>query len=142
MSRIDRRRLLLGSLTLGAATAAVRSPASGAESPPPRLRGPTLFQQTIPTPTGENGYEELIGTARTCLRLGQAVQTDTLISGLVGIAISAICLRSLGAHLDQLSVPDCDRLSRVCLEWLDQPDPMPRMLAAERQAGKSLLTEI
>jgi hypothetical protein len=239
MPPIDRRRLLLGGLTLGAATAAARNAVFGTESPPATPQGPTIFEQTIPAPTGENGYEELvravdqlrasarfqqaeklggapaavplslkrrvmsdppvvralallqrglgktiasprkslnsatllpemagfrqlarllamqqyvyladgrvaeaIGTARTCLRLGQAVQTDTLISGLVGIAISAICLRSLGAHLDQLSVADCDRLSKVCLEWLDQPDPMPRMLAAERQAGKSVLAEI
>jgi hypothetical protein len=239
MPPIDRRRLLLGSLTLGAATAAVGNAVSATESPPEKPQGPTLFEQTIHAPTGANGYEELVravdqlrassrfqqadklsgasegvplslkrrvlsdppvlralallqrglgktivsprksldsatllpemggfrqlarllamqqyvyladgrvaeavGTARTCLRLGQAVQTDTLISGLVGIAISAICLRSLGAHLDQLSIPDCDRLSKVCLEWLDQPDLMPRMLAVERQAGKNMLAEI
>jgi hypothetical protein len=239
MPPMDRRRLLLSGLALGAGAASARSPVSGAQSLPAKPRVPTVFEQTIPAPTGVNGYEELvgavdqlrsssrfqqveklsgapasvplslkrrvlsdppvvralallrrglaktitsprksldsstllpemagfrqlarllamqqyvyladgrvseaIGTARVCLRLGQAVQTDTLISGLVGIAISAICLRSLGAHLDQLGVADCNRLNKVCLEWLGQPDPMPQMLNAERQAGKSLLAEI
>jgi hypothetical protein len=85
---------------------------------------------------------EAIETARLGWRLGMAVQTDTLISGLVGTAILAITTRGVAGHLDQLSARDCDLLYRVCLERLQEPDPAPRMLEAERSAGRVLVTEI
>jgi len=84
---------------------------------------------------------DAIGSARLCLRLGQAVQTDTLISGLVGVAISTTCIRSLGAHLDQLSARDCAQLYEVCLEFLRQPSPVPRFLATERGSIQQAIRE-
>lgn len=84
---------------------------------------------------------EAIGTARTCLRLGQVVQTDTLISGLVGIAIGTIGIKGLGGHLDQLSARDCEQLYRVTLEALAVPDPQPRILAIEHAVTRRTLQE-
>jgi hypothetical protein len=85
---------------------------------------------------------EGIETARLGWRLGTAIQTDTLLSGLVGIAILAITTRGVAGHLDQLSARDCDLLYQACLERLREPDPSLRMLEAERNAGRILVGEI
>jgi hypothetical protein len=85
---------------------------------------------------------DAIANARLCLRLGQAIQTDTLISGLVGGAVSALCISSLGAHLDQFSARDCEQLYAVCREWLQQPDPLPGVVASERGFLTAWLTDI
>jgi hypothetical protein len=84
---------------------------------------------------------DAILTARTCLRLGQVAQGETVVTGLTGLAISATGMLSLGEHLEQLSAADCALLSQVCLEWLNQPDPMLRVLEGERRLGKTLLAE-
>src|SRR5713101_5224144 len=83
-----------------------------------------------------------IAALREGLRLGQVVQTDTLISGLVGIAIATIAIRPLGEHLEQLAARDCDLLYRVCLERLSQPPLLPQMMEMERRGGKTFLSEI
>jgi hypothetical protein len=85
---------------------------------------------------------EAIETARLGWRLGTAIQTDTLVSGLVGTAVLAITTRGVAGHLDQLSERDCDLLYRACLERLREPDPALRMLEAERNAGRVLVAEI
>jgi hypothetical protein len=91
---------------------------------------------------------DAIDNLRLGLRLGGAVQTDTLISGLVGLAIHRICLAPLtgggGAQsrLDQLSARDCDRLFALCQEWLAQPDPQLRVMLAERRAMESVLEDL
>jgi hypothetical protein len=74
--------------------------------------------------------------------MGQVMQTDTLISGLVGIAISALGIRSLGGHLDQFSARDCEALFRLCQEWLGQPSPLPRMVENERASSRRILAEM
>lgn len=84
---------------------------------------------------------DAILTLRTCLRLGRVVQGDTVIMGVVGLAVSATGMRSLGEHLEQLSTADCILLSQVCLEWLNQPDPMLRVLEGERRLGKARLAD-
>ncbi|MGV3720996.1 MAG: hypothetical protein ACO1SX_08800 [Actinomycetota bacterium] len=87
------------------------------------------LQQYVFLADGRTG--DAVGTARLCLRLGQVIQTDTLISGLVGIAIGTICINTLGEHLDQLNARDCEQLYRVCLEALAVPDSQARILAIE-----------
>jgi hypothetical protein len=47
----------------------------------------------------------------------------------------------LGAHLDQLSARDSELLYQVCLEWLNQPNPLMRVLEGERQLAKQKLAE-
>src|SRR5207244_10830838 len=85
---------------------------------------------------------EAMANARAGLRLSRVVQADTLLSGLVGVAISASGIRSLGSHLEQLSAGDCELLYQVCLEWLREPSPLPRVLAGERRMVKATLAEM
>jgi hypothetical protein len=80
----------------------------------------------------EGRVADAIGSARLGMRLAQAVQTDTLITGMVGLAISSLTLHTLGDHLDQFSSRDCELLYQACQEWLRQPDLYPRVLEAER----------
>jgi len=56
-------------------------------------------------------------------RLGEAVQQESMISGLVGISIDTIAATMIARHLDQLSARDCDRLSNVVNLWLKAGDP-------------------
>jgi hypothetical protein len=97
------------------------------------------MQQYVLLADGRTG--EAIGIARLCVRLGQVVQTDTLISGLVGVAIGTLGIKALGAHLDQLSARDCEELYRVTLEALSVPDPQPRLLAIEHAVTRRTLQE-
>lgn len=85
---------------------------------------------------------DAIGTARVTMRLGQVVQAGPLISGLVGIAIGAIGMRTLGRNLEQLSARDCELLSQICGEWLSQPSPLLRVFEEERRAGLKSLAEM
>jgi hypothetical protein len=84
---------------------------------------------------------DALGVTRDCLRLGQAVQTGTLINGQMGLAMSASCLQELGRHVDQLSVHDCEALRRMCAEWLQAPNPIMRTLEGERSFAKRTLRE-
>src|SRR5947209_12609816 len=85
---------------------------------------------------------DALANARLGLRFSEAVQTDTLISGLVGIAISTVCIDPLAHHLDQLSVGECAALYRICREWLAQPDPQVRVLASDRNATRNGVVEV
>ena len=85
---------------------------------------------------------DALTNARLGLRLGQVVQTDTLLSGLVGVAISSTCIQGLGAHLDQLSARDAEQLYTICLEWLRQPSPERRMMEVEQRGAVSSLEEL
>lgn len=86
--------------------------------------------------------QEAILDARLGLQLGRAVQTDSLLTGLIGIGISATTLTTLGGHLDQLSLKDCELLYQVCLEWLNQPDTLGPILEAERKVVKNGLVQL
>lgn len=104
-----------------------------------RLGRLLAMQQYVLLADGQ--VSEALRIARQGLRLGRVVQTDSMITGLVGVAIGTSTLRSLGGHLDQLAVRDCDLLYQVCLEWLNQPDPLISMLEAERKVVKTRLAE-
>lgn len=98
-----------------------------------------VMQQYLQLADGRTA--DAINSARLCLHLGQVVQSDTLISGLVGIAIGSIGIKALGAHLEQLSARDCEQLYRVTLDALATPDPQPRILAIEHQIIRRTLQE-
>ena len=85
---------------------------------------------------------EALANARLGLRFSQGVQTDTLISGLVGVAIGTICIDPLARHLDQLSAGDCATLYQICQEWLAQPNPQIRILATDWGSTKSGVEEL
>ena len=84
---------------------------------------------------------EALDTTHLCLRFGKAVQTDTLISGLVGVAIGSICVKTLGAHLDQLSARECEQLYRICMEELPKPDPLSRLMVIEHATTRKTILE-
>jgi hypothetical protein len=85
---------------------------------------------------------EALETARTCIFFGRAIQADTLIGGLVGIAVETISIRTLGAHLEQLSARDCEQLHRICLQALALPDPQPRIMAIEYATTRRTIADI
>ncbi len=88
---------------------------------------------------GDGRITEAIATADLGVRMGQAVQQETLIGGLVGVAMIAIAIRPLSDHLDQLSARDCELLHRQTLSWLRQPDPLPDLLAGEFRAQRRMI---
>jgi hypothetical protein len=85
---------------------------------------------------------DALANARLGLRFSQAVQTDTLLSGFVGLTVSTACIDPLAHYLDQLSVGDCASLYQICLEWLTRPNPEIRILAASRHGTMSGLEEL
>jgi hypothetical protein len=84
---------------------------------------------------------EALGVVRLGLRLGRVLQAQTLISGLVGIAVDAITVNTVAGHLDQLSARDCELLLQVCLERLREPDPYPEILEGEQRLAWATLAE-
>jgi hypothetical protein len=73
------------------------------------------------------------------LRFGYLIQTDTVISGLVGIAVDAIMIRMCSDHLEQLSARDCEKLLRITTDWLSLPDPAIKVLESEKQMTMRVL---
>jgi len=78
---------------------------------------------------------QAIDTLGVALKFGCVVQMDTLISGLVAIAVDAIAIRPVADHLDQLSVRDCEKLLTLAREWLLLPDPAIAILQSDRKAA-------
>ena len=66
------------------------------------------------------------------LTMSYLVHSDTLINGLVAIAMDAIVIKTVSDHLEQLSSRDCDRLIAVANDWLKTPDPGVAIMARER----------
>jgi hypothetical protein len=80
-----------------------------------------------------------IDSLRDGLLLGYRAQTDTLISGLVGVAINAMVTVRFVAHLEQCSVRDCQKLILLTGEWLDAPSPQLAVMASERAGMQRIL---
>lgn len=85
---------------------------------------------------------QAIDSLRDGLKLGYLIQSDTLISGLVGIAVDAIVLQRLARHMDQWSARDCERLVALANEWLNQPNPVARVFAAERDMALRMVGKL
>ena len=73
------------------------------------------------------------------LRFGYRMQTDTLISGLVGVAMETIVLKGFAAHLDKLSEYQCSHVQRFVEEWVEAPTPAIQVIASEKQLSLRLL---
>ncbi len=69
---------------------------------------------------------------RVGLAFGYRIQTDTLISGLVGVAMDAITLKEFTQHLDQLSVSQCDQVCRIVEDFLNAESPAIHLMALEK----------
>lgn len=80
-----------------------------------------------------------LDTFADALRFGYLVQTDTILSGLVGIVIDTIMIRLCSDHLKQMSARDCEKLLRITNDWLSLPDPAIKVLENEKQLSMRLL---
>ena len=87
----------------------------------------------------EGRVSDALDTLGATLDFGYRIQTDTLISGLVGIAINSMVLKNVEEFLGQLSVKNCDSLSRLVDAWLQRPSPLVKVMEAERRGTESLL---
>jgi len=76
---------------------------------------------------------------RDGLRLGYVIQSETLISGLVGVAIDAIALERLAHHYDQMSLKDCLQVIGVAQEWLKLPSPAETVLMVESKSLHNMI---
>ncbi len=76
------------------------------------------------------------------LRFGYRMQSSLLISGLVGIAVDAIVLKSFSAHLDQLSEYQCLRVRRMAEEMAAWPSPLTSLMRIEQQVTNRILDKL
>ena len=83
-----------------------------------------------------------IDTLDDGLRFGYRMQTNTLISGLVGVAVDAIVLKSFSAHLDQLSEYQCQRVRRLVEEMAAWPSPLTFLLRDEQKMLGRMLDQL
>lgn len=67
------------------------------------------------------------------LRFSSRLQSGASLSGLVGVAVEAIVVKSFARHLDQLSEYHCRRLQRMMEDWLELPSPVVVVLARQKQ---------
>lgn len=76
--------------------------------------------------------DSAIDSLKTGLSFGYRVQMDTLIAGLVGIAMDAIVMKGFGANINQLSVFQCDRVVSLMKEFLAADKPGVQLMAMEK----------
>ncbi len=81
-----------------------------------------------------------IDAMREGLRLGYIIQGETLLSGLVGIAIDSMVLEKFAGHFDQLALRDCANLIALAQEWLKMPSRMEVVLTMEHQSMLNMLS--
>jgi hypothetical protein len=90
----------------------------------------------------EGRIDDAIVTARTGLRMSQAIQFETLIQHLVGIATASIGIRGLADHLDQLSARQCEAVLQLCMEYVQRPGPLIAALEGERRGVKKSIQKM
>lgn len=76
--------------------------------------------------------DDAIDSLRVGLAFGYSIQTDSLISGLVGLAVDTIVLEEFAHHFEQLSVYQCDRVLQMVTDFLKAENPAIRLLALEK----------
>jgi hypothetical protein len=80
-----------------------------------------------------------IDALRVGLAFGYRIQTDSLLSGVIGLAVDNIVLSEFARHLDQFSVHQCGEVVRIVKEFLSAENPAVRLMALEKgYALKSL----
>ena len=79
--------------------------------------------------------DQALDTLDDGLRFGYRMQSDALISGLVGLAVDAIVLKGVSRHLDQLSQYQFNRIRRMVEDMAEWPSPVAHLLEMERQTA-------
>ncbi len=92
-----------------------------------------LHAKEIYLALAEGRNHDAIEAFRAGLQLGHHIQMQTLLSGMIGIGMDAIALRTLDGNLETLSVQDCSALQRLVEEWLLWDSPVASLVASERQ---------
>ena len=80
-----------------------------------------------------------IDSLRVGLAFGYRIQLDSLISGLIGLAVDAIVLSEFAHHFDQLSVYQCDQVLRIVKDFLNAENPAVRLLTQEKGYALKML---
>ncbi|MFN3648680.1 MAG: hypothetical protein ACK47B_03785 [Armatimonadota bacterium] len=81
--------------------------------------------------------DEAVRNVELGLRLSRAVQQETVISGLVGIAVAALSVQGIAPYVEALPARECEALFQACTAWLNDPSPLLRILEAERRMLKT-----
>jgi hypothetical protein len=102
-----------------------------------RLGGLLAMEEYVALADGR--VSKAIDIMRDGLRLGFIVQTETLISGLVGISIDATAVERLARHFDQMSLGDSIHVIGVAQEWLKLQSPTESLLASENKSMHNML---
>ncbi|MCW3100482.1 MAG: hypothetical protein JWL77_6100 [Chthonomonadaceae bacterium] len=76
--------------------------------------------------------EAAIDDLRTGLAFGYRIQTDNLISGVVGLAVESNVLVEFSRHFDQLSVAQCAEALRIVQDFLNAESPAIHLLSLEK----------
>ncbi|GMV36641.1 MAG: hypothetical protein AMXMBFR61_11490 [Fimbriimonadales bacterium] len=82
---------------------------------------------------------QAIDSFRDGYRLGQLLDQQMLISGLVGVVCSGLSLAPLARRLDQLDYRECQYLRKVCEQLLEHPSGVPSMLMGELRCSLEFL---
>ena len=92
-----------------------------------------LHAKEIYLALAEGRNHDALEALRAGLQFGHQIQMQTLLSGMIGIGMDAIVLRTLDGNLETLSVQDCEALQRLVEEWLLWDSPVASLIASERQ---------
>lgn len=80
-----------------------------------------------------------IDSLRVGLTFGYRIQTDCLLSGMIGLAVDTLVLDEFARHLDQLSINQCDQVFRLIQDFLNAESPAVRLLTLERGHALNML---
>jgi hypothetical protein len=83
-----------------------------------------------------------VNSLRDGLRMGYLLMDDTLVSGLVGVAVESIAIHQIARNMQQLSARDCEQVIALVLERLNAPDPLLRVMQGERDFQRRMLREM
>ena len=75
---------------------------------------------------------EALGAMEDCLRMARLIPAESIINGLVFVAVDAIAVSVVARHATQLSFRDSERLEGLCEKWLRDTDSFAAAFTGER----------
>ncbi len=82
---------------------------------------------------------DAIDSVRDALKFAQVIQSNFVLSGLIGISIDTVEMSSIARHVEVFSIPDCDHLLTLLEAWLTLPSPLIHILQGERDFDTDIL---
>lgn len=80
-----------------------------------------------------------IDDLRVGLAFGYRIQIDSLISGMIGLAVDSMMLDEFAHHIDQLSDYQCAQTLRIIQDTLSAESPVAHLLALEKGYAGTML---